>query len=477
MFASLSFKKLRRRIRAITLFKKFSKKSKSKQKAAKQQDKFTDDVEQPSVHAEPGVESASSPPNITVEFASSLEASSGSETTSLPTPVKAVQLPVDTIDKTHFRAEDDQITKEQKAPFSNYPQIASVEESIQGTQSTKQDPVLNESASVPTDYCVASKPLVADDVDQDQTAASLHDPEPVRAALLVQDRQNKVDEPLDTPQVPSPVDVEEPAESTDSTEICRPIDVKEPARGAETVVDHASPVVNEPVQHEEITEGVLNKAADVELPSPPVVDRCAPESPRPSRATTGDDVEHISSQPPQTPRSTRTIDGPLRTPSASPRKRVASEVRVDQDASIMSELQASVRSREKRRLEKEKMEAEEKKREERELRQSVAATMGREFTEMGVWKTDEPADRETVLREVRSWRKQRESSFKGKVDDPAAEKAAAFREALSNEEIMVDLMSAVQSRSLRASCFVDPREKRQTLLEDLFARRVHIGQA
>lgn len=141
----------------------------------------------------------------------------------------------------------------------------------------------------------------------------------------------------------------------------------------------------------------------------------------------------------------------------------------------MDEIQASVRSREKRRLERERIEAEEKAREERELRRTVVLDM--DVTELGVRKTEVPVDPESVRREVRTWRKQRESTMFTKVkDDEESAKIARYRETMSQEEIISDLMTAVQKRASRAPCYTDPREKRQTvLLEDLFARRVQVG--
>jgi hypothetical protein len=61
-------------------------------------------------------------------------------------------------------------------------------------------------------------------------------------------------------------------------------------------------------------------------------------------------------------------------------------------------------------------------------------------------------------------------------DDVA--KIAAYREAFAREEIMVELQSALQSRSARGPYVEDPAEKRQQLLlEELYARRVPATQA
>jgi len=239
------------------------------------------------------------------------------------------------------------------------------------------------------------------------------------------------------------------------------------------VVEVQVPAAADIAGQEPEIEAVQKVENEVVFPS--ATDTSAPESPRTPRTEVQSSVKHIPDTPPQTPRSAGTVR--VRTPSTGPRKRIASEVPENQDSSIMSELQASVRSREKRRLEKEKAEAEEKKKFERELRQSVVATMGKEVTELGVWKPEVPVDEETTIREVRLWRKQREASLKGTVDEIAIAKAAALREAMADEKIMVDLMSTVQKRASRApACFVDPREKRQTMmLEDLFARRVQVG--
>jgi hypothetical protein len=57
-------------------------------------------------------------------------------------------------------------------------------------------------------------------------------------------------------------------------------------------------------------------------------------------------------------------------------------------------------------------------------------------------------------------------------------KDAAYREAFASEEIMLELQSAVQSRSARGPYVEDPAEKRQQLLlEELYARRVPAMQA
>jgi hypothetical protein len=59
----------------------------------------------------------------------------------------------------------------------------------------------------------------------------------------------------------------------------------------------------------------------------------------------------------------------------------------------------------------EKIEAAQKEREKKEWRRSVAITMGKNVTEDGVWKIS--ANRDAILLEVRSWRKQQENSVKG----------------------------------------------------------------
>lgn len=51
-------------------------------------------------------------------------------------------------------------------------------------------------------------------------------------------------------------------------------------------------------------------------------------------------------------------------------------------------------------------------------------------------------------------------------------KDAAYREAFSNGEIMAELRSAAQSRSMRGPCTDNLQEKRQLALEDLFATRL-----
>lgn len=73
----------------------------------------------------------------------------------------------------------------------------------------------------------------------------------------------------------------------------------------------------------------------------------------------------------------------------------------------MADIQASVRAREKKRLEQE---AEEKARIVRELRLAAGASAS-EDSKMEVGK-------DHVLREVRSWRKERETSLKGTYSIP-----------------------------------------------------------
>jgi len=280
----------------------------------------------------------------------------------------------------------------------------------------------------------------------------------------------------------APVVLEVPVQDAE-TKNESPIDA-----GTATLELDSSLIVESPVQEfdssrQEIPLGNTPKVTtnDTHVVFPLAVRTDVPKSPRDvGMVLAGQSpVEFSPDSPPQTPSSINSKR--VRTPS-TPRKRIASEIRENQDTSIMSELQASVRSREKRRLEKEKIEAAEKKKEELELRQSTLATMGRDITELGAWKTgDSVADPESVVKEVRTWRKQREASLKGQVDEAATAKARAIRETLSDEKIMADLMAAVQSRtalrSAPGACFVDPREKRQTMmLEELFARRVAVGQ-
>lgn len=78
------------------------------------------------------------------------------------------------------------------------------------------------------------------------------------------------------------------------------------------------------------------------------------------------------------------------------------------DADIMAELQASVRSREKKRIERDRAE---KERKQREL--DLIAKKAKEATEHGSLKIADPEEKDHVLREIRSWRKQREASLKG----------------------------------------------------------------
>lgn len=155
------------------------------------------------------------------------------------------------------------------------------------------------------------------------------------------------------------------------------------------------------------------------------------------------------------------------------------------DKEVMDELQASVRSREKKRKEQERIQAAEKERKQRE----------RSLKLEELEKAANSPDKDEVLRDVRAWRKQREASLKSmhnsftllnsisktfirlpESPDDAA-KIAAYREAFAREEIMLELQSAVQSRSERPFG-EDPAEKRQQLvLDELYARRVPVAQA
>ena len=97
---------------------------------------------------------------------------------------------------------------------------------------------------------------------------------------------------------------------------------------------------------------------------------------------------------------------PVVTPPITPRKRVTSEGQTKKDKDIIDELQASVRSREKKRKEQEMMQAAEKERKLRELSVKL---------EKELETTGDSADGDEVLREVRSWRKRRESSLISKI--------------------------------------------------------------
>lgn len=171
----------------------------------------------------------------------------------------------------------------------------------------------------------------------------------------------------------------------------------------------------------------------------------------------------IQNLPPQTLRS---VSSPKAlTPPTTPRKRVTSEGQTTKDKEVMEELQASVRSREKKRKEQERIQAAEKERMQRE----------RSLKLQELEKATNSPDKDDVLRDVRAWRKQREASLKKSPDDAA--KIAAYREAFAREEIMLELQSAVQSRSERPFG-EDPAEKRQQLvLEEIYARRVPAAQA
>jgi len=157
------------------------------------------------------------------------------------------------------------------------------------------------------------------------------------------------------------------------------------------------------------------------------------------------------------------------TPPTTPRKRVTSDMQNNKDADIMAELQASVRSREKKRIERERAE---KERKQREL--DLIAKNLKEVTEYGNWQVADSEEKNHVLRDVRSWRKQREASLKVNPADDT--KDASYRAAFSNEEIMAELRNAAQSRSLRAPSMENLQEKRQLALEDLFATRLQTIQ-
>jgi len=133
----------------------------------------------------------------------------------------------------------------------------------------------------------------------------------------------------------------------------------------------------------------------------------------------------------------------------------------------MEELQASVRSREKKRKQQEREQAAERERKQRELSLKLEKEREVELTKAG----GGSGDVNEVLREVRSWRKQREASLKASPDNAA--KLAAYREAFAREEIMIELQSAVQNRLERGPYVEDPAERRQQLiLEEIYASRV-----
>jgi hypothetical protein len=100
---------------------------------------------------------------------------------------------------------------------------------------------------------------------------------------------------------------------------------------------------------------------------------------------------------------------PVATPPtlATTRSTRVASIAQDKDVAVLSELQASVRSREQRRMEREKREAAEKEREMQELREKVAAEKKIDLAELA--RKNTTADPESVRAEVRSWRKQRES--------------------------------------------------------------------
>lgn len=292
MFSSLSFKKLRRRLRAITLFKKFAKKPNKKQKAA------TDDVEQRSERIvcrtsrfshliwtnlffkAPVVDSVTSP-EIVLPSVLNVEESSA-ETFCLPTPIKVDQLPVDTvhaIEQTLFASENEDVTAKQNSSPSSYIVPAFAEKLTQDREITTQGPLNRELNSSDPEPSELVQPIrsVGDDVAQGEKAASLQNPEPVYVKETAQGAETasegRVNEGLSTPKVTG---LGSPKVQVQLAEI--------------PVKDSGDP--SKPV------------AVNTDVVFPSVAESCAPESPRLSKTEVQKPSEHISDTPPQTPRST-----------------------------------------------------------------------------------------------------------------------------------------------------------------------------
>jgi len=273
--------------------------------------------------------------------------------------------------------------------------------------------------------------------------------------------------PCPEPESVKEFTVTEPAEQDQVTEVGMTPFASEDITAKEqpaTPVDFvsATETSNKAMEPTVQVKEVEHKSEDIQLVESPAVENFTQEL-HIVTAKGGDAFKPVSIQnsPPQTPRSTSSQK------FVTPRKRVTSEGQTQKDKEIMDELQASVRSREKKRKEQERIQAAEKERKQREL----SAKM-----EMERQKADQFADGDEVLRDVRSWRKQREASLKRSPDDAA--KIAAYREAFAREEIMLELQSAVQNRSARGPYVEDPAEKRQQLLlEELYASRVPATKA
>lgn len=230
------------------------------------------------------------------------------------------------------------------------------------------------------------------------------------------------------PSDPEPVHKEEKGQAS-----CEEIDTKE--QDIPSTVSAEPPAITEAVEPTEImsTPGIEVLPPDpisaFEHVKPTVAVSAAIEKPEQDefKAKLAQELARVAVTPPQTPSrassKTRTLSAiifcpfanvgfipsavtPISTPT---RKRLASDVQRSNDTEVMAELQASVRSREKRRLEKERAEKEEKQRELDLIAKKVKAQEGVEHEAL---KEGEMGDKDEVLREIRSWRKQREASLK-----------------------------------------------------------------
>jgi hypothetical protein len=166
-------------------------------------------------------------------------------------------------------------------------------------------------------------------------------------------------------------------------------------------------------------------------------------------------------------RATTPTKLPSRSPSSSSSSSPSTPNNKKTDSEIMADIQASVRAREKKRLAEE---AKEKAQVVRELR--LAAGLSEEQVGM--------VQEEEVLAQVRSWRKERETSIKSVKETVKADaaKTAAYRAVSSGEEIMSELISNVQTRVARApAVFEDPREKRQLWVDEAIRRAMVVQGA
>jgi len=502
MFSTLSFKKFQRRIRLpFTFFKKLTKKQRKNATHKRQHSKQNDTHSKSGAEDKP-VEDTLAVPALDVKTPSTPNtiASSDSGVFFPPTP---------------------KTSSAESGPASRVhvleralPEIVDEDEIDLSAQAETNVFVLSEEkgvvADMPVEVAIDQEEVKADPVDIKDAGSVENTPSTIE--VEVEAKQQAMLAAFYTQSV-SVVDVAQDNRQSTAIEvegtplsIQDEVDAKEPEKTSAPCPEPESAnelTVVEPADQDEVTEvGMTPLASEEEQPAPPVVSVPAGETSTKATEPTvqevkevkrksednqlvkstavekfpqelhivttkgGDAFKLVSTQhsPPQTPRSASSQK--FLTPT-TPRKRVTSEGQTQKDKEIMGELQASVRSREKKRKEQERIQAAEKERKQRELSAKL---------EMERKKADEFADGDGVLRDIRSWRKQREASLKKSPDDAA--KIAAYREAFAREEIMLELQSAVQNRSARGPYVEDPAEKRQQLLlEELYASRVPATKA